>query len=150
MVPNSVLAAATAFSLVLVCSHLKAAYMDEEFHIPQLGRYLEGRYLEWDAKITTLPGMYVLTWGLCRVTLVHWALGLVGAARLYNALVAGITLLLLRKITPIYTELIFLLPPLFATYSVYYTDPTALCLLLAHFLAIKQRKLLLAAIVRPT
>ena len=150
MVPDTVLVAAAAFSLVLVCSHLDTAYMDEEFHVPQLGRYLEGKYLEWDGKITTLPGMYALTWGLCRVTGLHWMLGLVHAARLYNALVAATTLLLLRKLTPVYSELVFLFPPLFATFSIYYTDPTALCLLLGHFLAIQKRKPVIAATVITT
>lgn len=150
MVPNTVLVAATVFSLVLVCSHLDTAYMDEEFHVPQLGRYLDGKYTEWDAKITTLPGMYVLSWTLCRVTGLHWLLGLVNAARLYNAVAALVTLVLLRKITPLYCELVFLFPPLFATFSVYYTDPTALCLLLGHFLALKKRKSAIATIVMTT
>lgn len=34
-------------------------YLDEVFHIPQASKYCEGRYYEWDDKITTPPGLYV-------------------------------------------------------------------------------------------
>ena len=29
---------------------------DEPFHVPQTRRYCEGRWREWDHKITTFPG----------------------------------------------------------------------------------------------
>lgn len=32
-------------------------YLDEIFHIPQAQKYCEGRWLEWDDKITTPPGL---------------------------------------------------------------------------------------------
>lgn len=32
-------------------------YLDEIFHIPQARRYCQGRWLEWDDKITTPPGL---------------------------------------------------------------------------------------------
>lgn len=32
---------------------------DEVFHIPQAQKYCEGRFLEWDDKITTPPGLFV-------------------------------------------------------------------------------------------
>mmetsp|Transcript_91987 Transcript_91987/g.297586 ORF Transcript_91987/g.297586 Transcript_91987/m.297586 type:complete len:473 (-) Transcript_91987:87-1505(-) len=34
-------------------------YMDEIFHAPQTRKYCEGRFSEWDPKITTFPGLYV-------------------------------------------------------------------------------------------
>ncbi|KAG5933818.1 hypothetical protein E4U53_000857 [Claviceps sorghi] len=37
------------------------ASLDEIFHIPQAQRYCEGRFLEWDDKITTPPGLYILS-----------------------------------------------------------------------------------------
>lgn len=44
--------------------------MDEEFHIPQAFAYCEGRFGEWDDKITTFPGLYIsalgMTFGLCK------------------------------------------------------------------------------------
>jgi len=35
-------------------------YMDEIFHVPQTQKYCAGKWMEWDEKITTLPGLYVL------------------------------------------------------------------------------------------
>ncbi|KAG6109703.1 hypothetical protein E4U31_006659 [Claviceps sp. LM219 group G6] len=34
---------------------------DEVFHIPQAQKYCEGRFLEWDDKITTPPGLYIFS-----------------------------------------------------------------------------------------
>lgn len=36
-------------------------YMDEPFHIPQVQAYCNGDWSYWDPKITTPPGLYVLT-----------------------------------------------------------------------------------------
>lgn len=36
-------------------------YMDEIFHVPQTQRYCKGNFGEWDSKITTFPGLYVLS-----------------------------------------------------------------------------------------
>lgn len=33
---------------------------DEIFHVPQTQRYCAGRWREWDDKITTFPGLYLL------------------------------------------------------------------------------------------
>lgn len=35
-------------------------HQDEVFHIPQAQKYCESKWLEWDDKITTPPGLYVL------------------------------------------------------------------------------------------
>ncbi|CAI4210937.1 unnamed protein product [Parascedosporium putredinis] len=37
------------------------ASKDEIFHIPQAQRYCEGRWTEWDDKITTPPGLYAVS-----------------------------------------------------------------------------------------
>ncbi|TFY83051.1 hypothetical protein EWM64_g972 [Hericium alpestre] len=36
-------------------------YMDEPFHIPQVQEYCQENWTYWDPKITTPPGLYVLT-----------------------------------------------------------------------------------------
>jgi len=36
-------------------------YMDEPFHVPQVQAYCNGDWSYWDPKITTPPGLYVLT-----------------------------------------------------------------------------------------
>ncbi|XP_049805177.1 putative Dol-P-Glc:Glc(2)Man(9)GlcNAc(2)-PP-Dol alpha-1,2-glucosyltransferase [Schistocerca nitens] len=35
--------------------------VDEVFHIPQARNYCDGNFLQWDPKITTLPGLYVFS-----------------------------------------------------------------------------------------
>ncbi|KAJ3513055.1 hypothetical protein NLJ89_g3163 [Agrocybe chaxingu] len=44
-------------------------YMDEPFHIPQAQAYCRGEFSTWDPKITTPPGLYVLSWILKRLFL---------------------------------------------------------------------------------
>ncbi|TRY59245.1 hypothetical protein DNTS_026384 [Danionella cerebrum] len=41
-------------------------YMDEIFHVPQAQKYCNGKFNEWDAMITTLPGLYLASVGLIR------------------------------------------------------------------------------------
>ena len=36
-------------------------YMDEIFHIPQAQKYCHYKFQEWDPKITTLPGIYLVS-----------------------------------------------------------------------------------------
>lgn len=33
---------------------------DEWFHVPQTQQYCRGKYQDWDPKITTFPGLYLL------------------------------------------------------------------------------------------
>ncbi|KAJ3489843.1 hypothetical protein NLG97_g5910 [Lecanicillium saksenae] len=42
----------------LVSRAVPEPYLDEIFHIPQAQKYCEGRFLDWDDKITTPPGLY--------------------------------------------------------------------------------------------
>ncbi|KAF2150548.1 glycosyltransferase family 59 protein [Myriangium duriaei CBS 260.36] len=53
-----------------VFSVVTEPYLDEVFHVGQAQKYLAGRYLEWDPKITTPPALYVLS------TLLSWVTGL--------------------------------------------------------------------------
>ncbi|KAI1638636.1 glycosyltransferase family 59 protein [Biscogniauxia mediterranea] len=54
--------------LWFVNEHVPEPYLDEVFHIPQAQVYCEGRYTAWDNKITTPPGLYVLTIVLNRLS----------------------------------------------------------------------------------
>ncbi|KAG0327416.1 glucosyltransferase [Dissophora globulifera] len=36
-------------------------YMDEIFHVPQAQRYCQGDYWTWDPKLTTPPGLYIIS-----------------------------------------------------------------------------------------
>ncbi|PNP55526.1 hypothetical protein THARTR1_04356 [Trichoderma harzianum] len=55
------LAAATFLWLGVVSEIVPEPYLDEVFHIPQAQKYCEGKFLEWDDKITTPPGLYWLS-----------------------------------------------------------------------------------------
>ncbi|KAL7792037.1 glycosyltransferase family 59 protein [Trichoderma ceciliae] len=52
------LAAAAFLWLGVVSEMVPEPYLDEVFHIPQAQKYCEGRFSEWDDKITTPPGLY--------------------------------------------------------------------------------------------
>ncbi|KAF4995818.1 hypothetical protein FGRMN_4880 [Fusarium graminum] len=49
------------FWLYLVSTYVPEPYLDEVFHIPQAQKYCQGRFQEWDDKITTPPGLYFLS-----------------------------------------------------------------------------------------
>lgn len=61
-------AAASYAAYVALCALLHWAfasvvrepYMDEPFHVGQAQAYCEGRWAEWDDKITTFPGLYLV------------------------------------------------------------------------------------------
>ncbi|EPQ61060.1 glucosyltransferase [Gloeophyllum trabeum ATCC 11539] len=44
-------------------------YMDEPFHVPQAQAYCRGEFSYWDPKITTPPGLYVVSWVLKKIFL---------------------------------------------------------------------------------
>ncbi|KPM45384.1 Dol-P-Glc:Glc(2)Man(9)GlcNAc(2)-PP-Dol alpha-1,2-glucosyltransferase [Neonectria ditissima] len=47
--------------LYVVSAVVPEPYLDEVFHIPQAQLYCEGKFREWDDKITTPPGLYLLS-----------------------------------------------------------------------------------------
>ncbi|KAH6895659.1 DIE2/ALG10 family-domain-containing protein [Thelonectria olida] len=55
------LAVACLSWIYLVSAVVPEPYLDEVFHIPQAQKYCEGRFREWDDKITTPPGLYLLS-----------------------------------------------------------------------------------------
>ncbi|CAM1511742.1 Fc.00g092550.m01.CDS01 [Cosmosporella sp. VM-42] len=55
------LTGATFSWVYIVSSRVPEPYLDEVFHIPQAQRYCEGRFREWDDKITTPPGLYLIS-----------------------------------------------------------------------------------------
>lgn len=76
-------------------------YMDEVFHIPQAQRYCQGRFLEWDPKITTFPGLYVcsavLSWA-ARPLLPHSSTCSATSLRALNLLFGAGSLVVLYKL----------------------------------------------------
>ncbi|KAI0848035.1 glycosyltransferase family 59 protein [Daldinia vernicosa] len=47
--------------LSFVSEHASNPYLDEVFHVPQAQVYCDGKFGVWDDKITTPPGLYILT-----------------------------------------------------------------------------------------
>ncbi len=130
-------------STVAVNRIVKDQYMDEIFHVKQTQVYCDGRYDEWDPKITTLPGLYVYALGAARALAAllgvqlssSSALCSAAALRLYNAVVAipcaWLTYALARdvmgpKVPPLRVALhaasVLLFPPFFFSASLFYTD----------------------------
>jgi alpha-1,2-glucosyltransferase len=56
--------AVSAFIFTVINTVQSQPYMDEIFHIPQARKYCNGKFTEWDPKITTLPGLYVISVGI--------------------------------------------------------------------------------------
>ncbi|KAH7104544.1 alpha-2-glucosyltransferase Alg10 [Auriculariales sp. MPI-PUGE-AT-0066] len=57
----SVFFGANVFVLKTVNSVVTEPYMDEPFHVPQAQAYCRGEWDVWDPKLTTPPGLYVLS-----------------------------------------------------------------------------------------
>ncbi|EQL00149.1 glycosyltransferase family 59 protein [Ophiocordyceps sinensis CO18] len=55
------LAGACFVWLSAVSKTVPEPYLDEVFHIPQAQKYCHGRFDEWDDKITTPPGLYLIS-----------------------------------------------------------------------------------------
>ncbi|KAF8472172.1 DIE2/ALG10 family-domain-containing protein [Kalaharituber pfeilii] len=58
----SFLVAATLVLSYKFQSIVPQPYLDEVFHIPQAQRYCDGKWMEWDDKITTPFGLYILSY----------------------------------------------------------------------------------------
>ncbi|KAH9828358.1 glycosyltransferase family 59 protein [Teratosphaeria destructans] len=119
-------------------------YLDEVFHVVQAQQYCAGRFHVWDPKITTPPGLYILSiipafrveWVQGRAG--RWSLALLGCnlsgLRLVNA--AGLLVILFlvwriyRQRSSTLHDAVFqhsalnvaLFPPLFFFSALYYTD----------------------------
>ncbi|EGF82982.1 hypothetical protein BATDEDRAFT_21258 [Batrachochytrium dendrobatidis JAM81] len=68
-VQQSAAAAVAAFSSLLgvmtalINQRVPDSYMDEIFHVPQAQQYCTGVFDQWDSKLTTPPGLYLVSLG---------------------------------------------------------------------------------------
>ncbi|MGH0127326.1 UNVERIFIED_CONTAM: hypothetical protein FKN15_036696 [Acipenser sinensis] len=78
----------------------KEPYMDEIFHVPQVQKYCEGRFNEWDPMITTLPGLYLVSVGILKplVWLAGWSVCSTKMLRFINLLFSSGNLYLIDLI----------------------------------------------------
>ncbi|KAK9778629.1 putative DIE2/ALG10 family-domain-containing protein [Seiridium cardinale] len=120
-------------------------YMDEFFHIPQAQVYCKGRYTQWDDKITTPPGLYVLSIIWARIS--GYEDCSVETLRRFNVFVTALTAVVAsacraafegptsggqsNSMYSIHTGInIALFPVLFFFSGLYYTDVISTCVVL--------------------
>ncbi|EMF08435.1 glycosyltransferase family 59 protein [Sphaerulina musiva SO2202] len=115
---------ATAVTLLLaplaiwfqaVNNAVKEPYLDEVFHIPQAQHYCAGRWDIWDPKLTTPPGLYLIS---------YIAKPLLGCGVTSLRAINAICLMGSRvRLLAYHSSLnIALFPPLFFFSALYYTD----------------------------
>lgn len=121
------------------------AYMDEVFHEEQTVTYLQGKWQKWNPKITTPPGLYVLTtilWNLLPIQ------ACVRNFRFLNCFISGANFILLAELTQstLTALAITTLPVLFFTGILFYTDQLSLLALLLTILAQRSSHTFLALV----
>ncbi|EMD41574.1 glycosyltransferase family 59 protein [Gelatoporia subvermispora B] len=92
--PSSYILFCASSILVLkyVNEEVTEPYMDEPFHVPQAQAYCNGDYWAWDPKITTPPGLYVLSLVLKRVFMLKCNLAMLRLTPLLALLVLPLVL----------------------------------------------------------
>ncbi|KAI7897317.1 alpha-2-glucosyltransferase Alg10 [Mucor mucedo] len=149
------------FTSQLVNSHVPQPYMDEIFHIPQAQQYCGGDYLTWDPKLTTPPGLYLISNVIAYVgSLFHVDLCTVNALRFTNILFSiGLYFVLVSLIstlsnkttssswqTSLYALSLSWFPVSFFFNFLYYTDPGSTFFVLSCYLLVKKKHYFLAGI----
>ncbi|KAG2156533.1 glycosyltransferase family 59 protein [Suillus bovinus] len=133
-------------------------YMDEPFHVPQALAYCRGEWSTWDPKITTPPGLYILSVLLHRVFMFKCNLNLL---RLTNTLTLfALPLVLTRllgfhqrrrsppKLTPSIEALVLSIFPVAWFFGfLYYTEVPSLVSVLCTVVAATQNKHWLAGLL---
>lgn len=114
--------------------------IDEQFHIPQAEAYCNGNYSYWDPKITTLPGLYVIssaflgTYFPCTTYYLRFVNLIASCVNLYlfGSILKYVYFLGTSQFKIVLQALsLTLLPPLYFFSHVYYTDTLSLTFLLA-------------------
>ncbi|KAI8995441.1 glucosyltransferase [Trametes punicea] len=85
---------ATVAVLVLraLNEEVREPYMDEPFHVPQAQAYCRGEYWTWDPKITTPPGLYLLSVILKKIFMLKCNLAMLRLTPVLSLLALPITL----------------------------------------------------------
>eukprot|EP00928_Gymnodinium_smaydae_P032643 TRINITY_DN23582_c0_g1_i1.p1 TRINITY_DN23582_c0_g1~~TRINITY_DN23582_c0_g1_i1.p1 ORF type:complete len:480 (-),score=52.98 TRINITY_DN23582_c0_g1_i1:205-1644(-) len=120
-------------------------YMDEIFHVAQAQRYCSGRFTEWDPKITTFPGLYLVATVLatpagCSVAALRAVNALFGVACLLVLFLLLRRRMSIRK-AALHALVLALYPINFFFTFLFYTDVGSLFfVLLTHLLATPGRR----------
>ncbi|CAG7726192.1 unnamed protein product [Allacma fusca] len=155
---SSVILVTTYLHVVINLFIVPEPYMDEIFHVPQALAYCDGNLTQWDPKITTLPGLYLLSAGVLNVAEKLGGPDMscsVSNLRYINVILNWLNLVVLYKINGIRlkneseanrilsTLSLGLTPLLFFFSFLYYTDPAStLAVLLMHYAFLKERYVL--------
>ncbi|KAF9126412.1 glucosyltransferase [Mortierella sp. 14UC] len=130
-------------------------YMDEIFHIPQAQRYCQGDYWTWDPKLTTPPGLYVISNILLAARRPLCSAFLLRLTNLsYTFIILFTAASLLKTMHPHLTRqerlnsaaVIVCFPILWFFNFLYYTDGGSSAFILLSWLAAKRRLHLLSAL----
>lgn len=122
----------TSLLVSLKVEEASTMVIDEEFHLPQGLAYCRGDWTHWEPKLTTPPGLYLLS------ALLTPALGCsVRALRLSSLLLSAVGLALLARRG---AARLALLPPLCMLAQLYYTDAAALAALLLALELVRARR----------
>ncbi|CCG83456.1 Alpha-1,2 glucosyltransferase alg10 [Taphrina deformans PYCC 5710] len=54
-------------SFAMINDRVSIPYMDEKFHAPQAAAYCRGQFLPYDPKLTTPPGLYLISYALSKI-----------------------------------------------------------------------------------
>ncbi|KAI7902365.1 alpha-2-glucosyltransferase Alg10 [Cokeromyces recurvatus] len=118
-------------------------YMDEIFHISQAQQYCRGDFYSWDPKLTTPPGLYLLSNVFVYVgKLFNYDLCTVNALRFTNILFSiGLYFILvsLTKTSRVYALSLAWFPVGFFYNFLYYTDAGSTFFVLLSYLLVKRR-----------
>ena len=106
--------------------------MDEIFHIPQAQKFCNGNFIEWDSKITTFPGLYLLSFIINNVLSYECSVIFLRGINVFLAILWPYYLYQCRrtifpredeiKDTVIMITIIILYPVALFYYFLYYTD----------------------------
>lgn len=112
-------------------------YMDEKFHAAQTLDFINGYWQTWNPKITTPPGLYVLTTLIWRLVSFE---PMVANFRFLNCFIAGANYIVLAELTQdiLKAMAILTLPVLTFTSLLFYTDQLSLLAILLSLIAQKS------------
>ncbi|KAG0085506.1 glucosyltransferase [Podila epicladia] len=130
-------------------------YMDEIFHIPQAQRYCAGDYWTWDPKLTTPPGLYVISNLLLVLQRPVCSIYFLRLTNLiYPCIIFFTTASLLKQLHPCMTHrdryataaVTITFPILWFFNFLYYTDGGSAAFVLLSWLAAKKGRHFLSAV----
>ncbi|KAK7957221.1 DIE2/ALG10 family protein [Apiospora aurea] len=145
---NSILVSFAFIWLGYVNASVPSPYLDEFFHIPQTQVYCQGKYFQWDDKITTPPGLYLAAIAWARlvgktdcsartlrqfnVVAIFWTS--LFATFCHSTCKGGIRSSALKSNFALHSGLnIAIFPVLFFFSGLFYTDVLSTCIVLAAY-----------------